>query len=199
MPSGNLPGPYEIEFLITGWTSPARDHLFRANVVVTGSPAIGTAATAIDVQKTSGATAKLNVVANQIWEFLRLFNNTAITCSGYTLWRYVTGTHAKDFISSGAVTNPACSGTGGAAAGQLTQTYRSANGGIMKVVILESNQLGNNRVTLVPNAAGNPSQKLAAYILSADNVFISRDDAYPVNALRDSRGENEAIWRQVFR
>jgi hypothetical protein len=195
----NLPGPYEIEFTLTGWTAPAREHVFRVNVAAVGSPAVGALPTAIDIQKMGGSTAKLNIVANQIWEFLRLFNNASITCSGYQLWKYVPGTLGKDFISTGAVTNPACNDAGGVNAAQLTQTYRSANGGILKVVMLESNQAGDARVTLVPNAAGTPSQKLAAYIMSADNVFLARDDAYPVNPLRDSRGQNEKIWRLINR
>ena len=195
----NYPGPYEIEFTLTGWTAPAREHVFRVNVAALGSPAAGTLPTAIDIQKMGGSTAKLNVVANQIWEFLRLFNNTSILCSGYQLWKYVPGTLGKDFIATGTVTNPACSAAGGVAAMQLTQTYRSANGGILKIVVLESNQTGDARITLVPNAAGNASQRLAAYVMSADNVFLARDDAYPVNPLRDSRGQNEKIWRLINR
>jgi hypothetical protein len=195
----NLPGPYEIEFTLTGWTTPTREHVFRVSVAALGSPAFGTLPTAIDIQKMGGSTAKLNVVANQMWEFLRLFWNTTITCTGYQLWKYVPGTLGKDFVSTGAVTNPAASGAVGEIAGQLTQTYRSANGGIMKLVLLETNQTGNAKVTLVPNVAGTASQRLAAYIMSADNVVLARDDAYPVNSLRDSRGQNERIWRLIFR
>lgn len=195
----NLPGPYEIEFSMNGWVSPVRQHVFRVNCIAIGSPAPGTAPTAIDMQKMGGATAKLNVVANQIWEFVRLFYAASIVASGYTLWRYVTPTLAKDFISAGALTNPACSGSAGANAAQLTQTYRSGNGGIMKVVLLETNQSGDAQIALVPNGAGSASQRLAAYVMSADNVAIARDDAFPVAALRDSRGQNEQIWRLINR
>lgn len=195
----NLPGPYEIEFSLDGWVSPNRQHVIRHSVAAVGSPAVGTLPTAVDIQKMGGSTAKLNIVANQIWEFYRLFWNTSILCSGYQLWRYVSGTLGKDFISTGTVTNPAGSGAGGVNAGQLTQTYRSANGGILKIVVLESNQSGDARITLVPSAVGNASQRLAAYVMSADNVILARDDAYPVNPLRDSRGQNEKIWRLINR
>lgn len=196
----NYPGPYEIEYELSGWTAPARTHVMRFSCAVLANPPAGTLATAIDVQKTGGATAKLNVVANQLWEFIRNFYPAAVTCPSYTLWKYVTGTLAKNFISTGALTN-----TGGVAGGtisptaQLVQTYRSANGGILKVVVLESLLTGDTRVTLVPNAAGNASQKLAAYILSADNIVLARDDSYPITALRDSRGQNERIWREIYR
>jgi hypothetical protein len=197
----SLPGPYEIEFNLVGWLSPTREHVFRVSCLALGSPAAGSLPTAIDIQKMGGSTAKLNIVANQFWEFLRQLHGTGISCNGYQLWRYVTGTLAKDFVSAGTVTNPL--GTGGAGTGvaahQNTLTFRSANGGVLKLVILEGTGAGDTRTTLIPNVAGTPQAKLAAYILSADNVAIARDDSYPVAALRDSRGQNERIWRLLYR
>lgn len=195
----NYPGPYEIEYTLTGWTNPVREHVFRVSVAAVGSPTPGTLPTAIDIQKRSGATAKLDVVANQLWEFIRLFYSTTFSCAGYQLWRYVPMTYGKDFIATGTVTNPIASGSAIVNASQITQTYRSANGGILKIVLLETNQAGDTRTTLVPNPAGTPSQRLAAYVMSGDNIILARDDAYPVNPLRDSRGQNERVWREIFR
>ena len=196
----NLAGPYEIEFQLTGWTAPVRTHVMRLNVIAVGNPPPGTAVTAIDIQKQGGATAKLNVVANQAWDFLRQAYNTAITCIGYTLWKYVPGTAAKDFISAGTLTNPAGSNASpGVVAWEVVATFRSANGGIMKTVFLESSLTGETRVALVPNGAGNAVQKWAAYVLSADNITIARDDAFIIAPLRDARGQNERIWRKVYR
>lgn len=198
--ANNYPGPYEIEFTLTGWTSPVREHVMRFSVVALSSPAPGSLPTTIDIQKMNGSSAKLNVVADQIWSFYRSVFSTGITVTGYTLWKYVTGTLAKDFISAGTVTTPA--GTNAAApvpAHQSTLTFRSANGGIMKVVVLESVQTGDARITLIPNAAGQWYQRAAAYHLSADNVAIARDDSYPVAALRVASGQNEKIWRKLFR
>ncbi|HEY9664895.1 MAG TPA: hypothetical protein V6C65_41170 [Allocoleopsis sp.] len=195
----NLPGPYEVEYQLDGWTAPIRSHLFRVNCAAIGSPVAGSLPNTIDMQKRGGGTAKLDVVANQLWEFLRLFWNNGIVCSGYTLWKYVPGTYAKDFVAAGAVTNQAASGSAGVVAAQLTQTYRSANGGIMKIVLLETNQAGDTRVALVPNTVGTPSARLAAYLLSADSFVMARDDAFPVSPLRDARGQNESVWRKVYR
>lgn len=195
----NLPGPYELEFDLTGWTSPNRTHKIRFNVIAVGNPAVGTLPTAITMQKLGGGTGTLASTANQIWEYLRLFWATSISASGYTLWKYVPGTYAKDFITAGTLTNPAASASGGTPGHQLTMTFRSGNGGIAKVVLLETNQSGNTRVTLSPNPAGTPPQRLAAYLLSVDSIVIGRDDAFLVSALRDARGENEALFRLLFR
>jgi len=196
----NLPGPYEIEYELQGWTSPARQHVLRFSVAAVGSPAPGALPTTIDIQKTGGATAKLNVVANQIWGYIRTFYNTSISAVGYQLWKYVPGTLAKDFVSTGSLTTPAGGSAGGiTAAHQCTMTFRSANGGIMKVVLLETSLTGDTRTTIIPNSGGTLVPLFASYVLSADNVLLARDDAYPVAALRDSRGQNERIWREIFR
>jgi len=196
----NLPGPYEIEFDLQGWLSPARSHVLRFSCAAVGSPAPGSLPTAIDIQKMGGATAKLNVVANQIWAFVRTLYAPAISAVGYTLWKYVPGTLAKDFISAGALTTPAGTAAGAATvAHQTTLTFRSANGGVLKVVFLETSLTGDTRITLIPNPVGSLIPLFASYVMSADNVILARDDAYPVAALRDSRGQNERIWREVFR
>ena len=195
----NLPGPYEIEFLLSGWISPTRTHKFRLNVATVGTPAIGTAPTAVTIQKAGGGSATLAVVANQAWEFMRLWWPSSISCTGYQLWRYVSGTYAKTFISTGTVTNPAANGTAFGVAHEVVLSFRSANGGVMKQVFLESNQAGNNKIAATPNPAGTPAQKWVSYIMSADNVALARDDAYPLNPLFDSRGENERLFRLIFR
>lgn len=196
----NLPGPYEIEFTVEGYTAPVRSHKIRLSVVATGSPAAGTLPALVNIQKAGGATATLQVVADQAWSFLRQFFNTGLNCSGFTLWKYVTGTLGKDFISAGAVTNPAGTNAGATTVShQVTLSFRSANGGVVKTILLETSLTSNQQIALVPNGAGNPAQKWAAYIISVDSPLLARDDAYPVAALRDSRGENERIWRKVNR
>lgn len=195
----NYPGPYEIEFTLDGWTSPVRSHKIRLNVAAVGTPAPGTLPTAITIQKSGGGTATLDAVANQAWSFLRQFFAASIQATGYTFWRYVTGTHAKNFVATGTLSTPAGTGAGITVKHQTTLTFRSANGGILKTVLLETALTGDTQLPLVPNAAGTAPQRWAAYLLSADNPVLAADDAYPILALRDSRGENERIFRKIFR
>lgn len=195
----NLPGPYGLQFDLNGWTNPIRSHELEFNCLAVGNPSPGTAPSSITMQKAGGGTGTLDVVANQAWEFIRQFYSSAITCSGFTLWRYVTGTTGKDFVASGNVTNPAGLGGTIAIAAQVTLTFRAANGGLMKPSFVETIFTGDTRTTLVPNPAGNAIQKFAAYVLSVDGIFMARDDSFPIQALRDSRGQNEKIWRDIYR
>lgn len=191
-------GQYQLEFRVEGFTSPTRSHLIRQWISVQGNPPAGTLPTAIDVLKLGGATAKLDVVANQAWSYLRLSYGSSLSAVSYTLWKFATE-NIRDFIAAGTLTTPAGTGAASVIAGQVTLTFRCALGAIAKVVLLESGNTGDTRAALVANPAGSPTQRLAAYLLSTDSPMIGLDNSFPVSPLRDSRGQNEAIWRMVYR
>lgn len=192
-------GQFQIEYKLDGFTNPIRSHTLRVWVAASGTPTVGQSPADIQIQKRGGGTGSLQAVADQMWGFLRLFWLNSISCSAFSLWRYATETR-RDFYSGGTVTTPAASGTGSIQpAHQLTLTFRHALGGIGKLVLLETTQGGNTRIALVPNAAGSAPQRLAAYIMSADSPMIALDNSFPISPLRDSRGENETIWKQLYR
>lgn len=191
-------GQYSLEFNLAGFTSPVRSHFLRMWIAVSGTPAIGSLPTAVNVQKLGGTTANLQVVADQAWSFFRQAWPSSINCSGFTLWKYVTE-NSKQFISAGTLTTPAGTGAQIVVAWEAILTFRHANGGVGKLVLLESSLGGDTQVALVPNAAGNVAQKIAAYIMSADSPMLALDNAFPVAPLRDSRGQNEATWRKIYR
>jgi hypothetical protein len=192
MPSAKV-GGYQLEYDLTGFGVPVNSHKLRSNIMVSGSPAGGTPATSIDVFLRGGGTAKLDVVANQVWSYFRLMYDDSITAVGYTLWYWATDT-ARDFVTAGTLTTPA-----GAAAGSPAQnwqqslTFRSANGGIAKLVFMESNFGGNQRSALLAVPAGTAPQRVAAFAGSSASPFMALDNSFFVAPLRDSRGENEAI------
>jgi|SRR5215211_4053687 len=197
MPNSRI-GQYQIEYSLEGFTAPARSHVVRMWVSAQGNPPVGTPATSIDILKLGGATAKLDVVANQAWGFFRLQWAASISATSYSLWKYVTE-NSRDYISGGSLTTPAGTAGGITIAHQVTLTFRHAAGGIGKLVLLETVATGDTRLALVPNAAGTPTARLAAYCMSADSPMVALDNAFPVSPLRDSRGQNEAVWRKVYR
>lgn len=192
-------GQYQIEYTLEGFTAPTRSHKLRMTVQAIGSPAAGTPANAIDIAKKDTTTAKLDVVANQAWSFFRLMYPSAISASSFTLWYWVTN-NVRDFVSSGTLTTPT-GGTAGAVqpAQQTMLTFRSGNGGIAKFAFIEPYIGGDTRQALTPNAAGTPAQRIAAYLLSGDSPAQSLSNGFLVAALRDSKGQNEAVWRLLYR
>lgn len=191
-------GQYQLEYRLEGFTNPTRSHALRMWVSAQGNPPAGTLPTAIDVLKLGGATAKLDVVAAQAWSYLRLSYGTSISAVTYNLWKFVTE-NSRDFIAAGTLATPLGTGAAPVIAGQTTLTFRHALGGIGKIVLLESGNTGSTRNALIPNGAGSPTQRLAAYLMSADSPMIALDNSFPVSPLRDARGENEAIFRLVYR
>jgi len=164
----------------------------------TGTPAIGTPAASITIQKLGGATASLQAVADQAWSYLRLSWSTAISASGFSLWKYVTE-NSRVYISGGTLATPAGTGAVITAAHQVTLTFRHAGGGIGKLVLLETGNAGDTQTALTANAAGTVNQRIAAYVMSADSPMIALDNTFPITPLRQSFGQNEAIWRKLYR
>lgn len=196
----NFPGPYELEFTVSmGVVTPAREHKIRINVATVGTPAVGSLLSAVTIQKAGGGTATAQAVADQFWSFIRLAYPATVTCAGVTLWKYVSGTFAKSFVSSGTVASPAGATGSVGVAMQRTLSFRTANGSVLKLVILEGNVNADTKTVLVPNASGTTDQRIAAYMLSADNAALGRDDSYPVSAMFAAYGQNERIWRKIYR
>jgi len=196
----NFPGPYQLEYTLNGFTNPTRSHVIRVNCACVGTPNIGDDPSAITLQTAGGAGASLATSANLLWDFIRLSYNLGISCPGYTLWKFTPGSYVRTFISAGTLTNPlGTSGYNLTIAHQVTLTFRSAAGGILRLVLLETVNTGDQRSSLVASSTGTSIQKLAFYVLSADSVVLAADDGFPIKAERDSRGQNEAVWRQVYR
>lgn len=191
MPNSRV-GQYQLEYDLTGFTSPVNSHKLRSNVMAAGSPAAGTAPSLIEINQRGGGTDDLQVIADTMWGFYRLVYPNTISVSSFTLWRWVTNT-AKEFVSAGVVGTPAGATGAVVQSWQTTLTFRSGTGGIGKLVFIECNLGGNQRSALVPNAAGTAPQRIAAYAISAGSPLQALDNGFFVAALRDSRGENEAI------
>lgn len=191
-------GQYRLEYNVLGFDAPVREHVVGVWVAPLTTPASGAAPADIDIQLLGGGSKNLQEVADQLCGFLRRLYSASISIEDFTLWRYATE-FSRDFVSAGTAV-PGVGGTSSVnVAAQQTLTLRHANGGIGKIVLLESNRGGDERLNLVADAAGDDVQRLAAYLLSADSPMIALDNSFPVAALRDSRGQNESVWRKVYR
>lgn len=193
----NLPGPYEADYayIVSGIT-----HHLRVNCMVMDNPAPGTPFTDLEVQTRSGTPVLLSGAVQTLWDWIRPFMAGSVAAPTLTLWKYVTGTFEKDFISASSGITGAGSNAGAFNPAHYRQfSFRSANGGIMKVSLMEDSDTDNTITNLVANAAGNASQKLAAYVISTDGWLLARDDSFPIAPYHENQGQNEAIFRRRFR
>lgn len=191
-------GNYQLEFLLTGFTSPTRTHSHSIYVAPLTAPVAGTPVADIDVQQRGGGSTDLQSAANTYSGFLRRFYSTAIDVENFTLWRYVTE-NSRDFVTAG-VAVPGVAGTGAITiAQQNTLSYRTAGGAVLKQVMLESNQGGDAKSTLTADAAGNTVQRMAGYLMSSGGVAIGIDNTFPIAPLTIANGQNEKVWRKIYR
>lgn len=193
----NYPGPYEIEmeYLVSSMT-----HKLRFSCTVDGTPSPGTPSNTINILKRGGALASMDSVVGQFWGFLRPWFHTGVTVNQVTLWKYTTGTFERTYIATMGVSLAAgSSATAPSLATQNTFTFRSGNGGIAKITLLEGNDPGALRYPLIANSAGDIAQKLAAYLISSDSPVLARDDSFLVAPMYRLGGQNEALFRKRYR
>lgn len=193
----NYPGPYEMEFsiLVNAFT-----HKMRVSCNVEGNPAVGTLATAVNIIKRGGTSQNFEAVATTFWGFVRQLYNTAVTVTNVTLWKYTPNTFERTFISAIGVNLLAgASTTATGISQQSIYTFRSGNGGIAKLSLLETVNGTSAKTVLQAISTGTASQKLAHYITSSDSPMIARDNGYLVQPLYQLDGTNEAVFKKRFR
>lgn len=193
----NLPGPHEMEFKIRvdGFS-----HKLRVNCRVEGNPTPGTDFAAILLSNKAGSTQTAAISMNGFWNFIRAWYHTSVQCEEVNLWKYMTGTTSKTFLSTSVPTTPAgSSATAYGAARQTTLTFRTANGGICKNVFIEPSISSDSIGNLVANASGSVAEKIAAYWLSSASWMLGRDDSFVIAPLRVANTQNEAMYRKRFR
>lgn len=200
----NYPGPFEIRIAYTevSLASPTIQHLQRLNISLVGTPAQGDVFGNYDINDKDGATT--TDLATLVEDYLAVFNalfNSTMDIDGVELWKYpVAQSFDSVFWSSYTPTANAGTGTGTpASAGQDIYVFRSAEGGIMKLSLMDSLQTPG-----VPQAYGALAatpKALVDFVLDGDGVnyaapFLARDTSYPFAFKQRFPGRNEALWKK---
>ena len=192
----NLPGPYSVEYK---YQALLREHSLELNCIAVGNPPPGTPIASISLATKSGGSILLQTAIQEFWNFYRQGHGNTTSLLEATLWKWP-GTGAKKiFVASTTVTNPLGGGGTASAARQAVVSMRTAGGSRFYVNWLEGVSVLDTQIPLVPSGVGVYYQQVAAYLLSANGWVIGRDDSFPVNALRVSFGQNEAVWRRINR
>lgn len=193
----NYPGPVIVEFSILNQTIVRSIQLNTTpgTTLISGMP-IGD----ITFNRLGGGTRLAQTCINDAWGFIRALYKTDVTCLSATIWSVTPGSYQKNFVQETVPTSPTGSNTGTTnLAHQRTLSFRSGAGGIMKLTLLETTSNFLTRLPLVANPVGSEQQRIAAYMLSGDGVWIARDGGFPVAAIRDTGGQNEKAFRQRYR
>lgn len=191
----NFPGPESIEIVYTVANVQHKQEL-NCNLVdgytIGGDPANMTLVTR-DAQGVSVSQAVADYV-----DIAKGFFGTNMTFDFYNVWRYTPLSTERTFVTSGAIGVAGVSSNPTVLAQQNTLTFRTAEGGTMRMVYLEP---ANDVLVSSPLSA--PSVNAAGfvrdYVLATDSWILARDTSYPIAPLNFIGGQNEAVFKRRYR
>lgn len=190
----NFPGPYTVELK---YTTEGLQHSMQLNCDVDGDPVIGTVPTAINLLQRDATTIQLDVAVDTLLtQLLPQFSDES-TFDEYILYKNVPESTEKTFITAGVLGDAGTSLTATEFAHQSTYTFRTQEGGVMRLVLLEdANQV---KVRTPYGELGAAAQALMDYITGLTNWILARDTSYPIVPMARTGGENEAVFRKRYR
>lgn len=191
----NYPGPYEVRMFYTVNTI---QHVQRLNVRVDGTPAPGTAMADIDFLRRDNLTYTATDEIEDWADLIKpLLSSASSTIDFAELWKYEPGTFNAEFIS----THPlAVAGTNASAynpAGQIIFTFRTLEGGLMKISVMETTFLKG--LPLAYPAMSAAAQAVADAVQLGTSPWLARDTSYPFSFIKLFPGENEATFKKRYR
>lgn len=200
----NYPGPYmlTIKYTDPGVAGSEIQHRSNLNISLVEPAAQGDVFGNYDINDKDGAT--VISLATVVEDWLTIFNvlfDTTMTIDSVELWKFETPlSFDATFWSSYTPTANAGTSVGtGQAASQNIFSFRSQEGGNMKVEAIESLQVLGAPEAYAALAAGNAA--VVDYILDGDEItytapFLARDTSYPFSFNRMFPGQNEELWKK---
>ena len=196
----NYPGPYEVRIFYTVDTTPGgpRQHQCRFSCTLVGTPSPGDPFNTIDVFLSGGTSAALHTTTLAVVNVLEdLFNSTDATFDYAELWKYESGTFNADFVSSYTIGSAGTSASATVPCSESIFTFRSTNGGVAKLVLLDTVGAPNQPAAYADLNAINKA--IVDYWMSATlSPVKARDNGTPFSFIRLFPGQNEALFKDRY-
>ena len=187
----NFPGPQVIDIQ---YTFSAQTHHALLNCELTTSPIPGQDLGDFNVKTRGGTTPALaTAVANWITLIRPIFGTTA-QFESWTLWDYVPNSFDRTFINSAVVDLAGTSGSANVASAQLIMTFRTAEGGTMKLAFMENISVPGPTISRA--TATGAVLAIFQFVEGATNWILGRDTSYPIVGINSLPGQNEALFKR---
>lgn len=195
----NVPGPYDVRIFYTTLVgTEILTHTQKLNCDMDADLGVGFPFSSWLVKQNGGGQLSLQSSVDQWIIYMRELFHTSTQFVTAELWKYVAGTYDASWRATYAI---ALSGLEAVfptiAASQGVVTFRTRNGGIMRINLMEY-IIGQAVTDPAPFGNGDIST-LATYLLSSAGWVIGRDNGYPVAALNFLAGQNEKLFKLRFR
>ncbi len=200
----NYPGPYEVRIFYTVTVgSVALEHTQRLNCNVSPHADPGEEFNDITVVTRGplGGGAGFSTLKSAVDDYVALmrgiYNTTTANIDRAELWRYTPGTFEAAFVSAYNIDLPGTIASATVQAGEAILTFRTIEGGIMKLAYEESYLPPGGAQSL--GVVTGPAAAIRDYVLGSSNWILARDTSYPFAGYRYNPGQNEAIFKKRFR
>lgn len=193
----NFPGPYQADIFYTTLVSGVPlEHVAKLNVDCVGPLFPGQDFSTIEFV-TKGAGPVNGLAAILDWaDLMKAFFHTANTIDRVELWSVAPESYDRTFISAADIGVDGTNVGATIPASQVIFTFRTSEGGIMRLNLMEASELPGRPQTL-PN--GFPTiDNVANFVVSDNNWILGRDTSYPVATIRYLPGQNEKLFKFRF-
>lgn len=190
----NFPGPWQVDifYLVDGLT-----HRQTLNCVLASEPTVGDSFFDISALTNAEVPINLGTVVDDYIDLVAALYSEDVNFFNTELYKVEPLGFARQWYSAHAVNVDGTQATTYSPAAEAIMTYRSAEGGIMKITFEELVLNVAGKVTLA--ATTGATGAVRDFVLGDDNIWIARDTSRPVSGLYWLLGQNEVIFRKRYR
>lgn len=191
----NYPGPYEIRL---HYTVADRTHVQKLNCGVIGVPDFVEDWSTVDLFNSIGTSVQLDT-AMDAWVAIMqdLLNDAVATIDYAELWKYQTGTFISQFAGAYDIGVAGLATFSTVALSQQIFSFRTLEGNNMFIQIMEGVRLQGAPLTRANLNA--QEEALVAHCLGDTMCWLARDTSYPLAFKHMLVGQNEALFKQLYR
>lgn len=199
----NYPGPYEIRIIYTVTISSiAITHVQRLNCDVAGTPDPGTPPDEVLITRRIAsldpADDMMDAVVDEWITLIReIYNTTGTQFVRAELWKFDEESFDGVFVTSYDVGVGGNSASATQGASQTIYTFRTIEGGIMRLSFMETIHapIAASPLSGLTGATG----AIRDFIIGDTNWVLARDTSYPFASMNWSPGQNEAVFKKRYR
>lgn len=192
------PGPFGLRIFYTmSFSSVPLQHQMELNIDLAGTPVTpGQLFSDYDIKVRAATTQALDAYVDDWVALIRPFFSNAggNSIDRAELWEYTPDSFDASFVSTYDIALAGTSVSSTSPSSQGIFTFRSQNGGIMKISLMET--VIPAGPTDFPPLLDAARQDLANFVISLNNGFLARDDGWPFALMAFHPGQNEAVFKK---
>lgn len=190
--AANYSGPYQLRF---NYQPLEVSRQFRIHMDVQTPPIAGQSFNTIEYKTRDGFGTNLQSwVDNLLSDIAVGFNSGTTTFGQVELWKYTPNTEQAQFVSSYVPTQAGTSPGANLANNQVTFTFRTLEGGIAKLVLLDTAFGFDDEQLLYPTGISG-LDNIFDQLSAGDSPMLGKDTSPAFAPYQVSQGQNELLWR----